>query len=138
MSVEPMEYVAPKFELKAGRIAEIPFYATVPAASQLTILSDMITFPFIVRNILIDFGADHLDAVLHYVLLSTSRTTSATAVPADTNAFSGLSPIGYAIGDNREKRYYPNIEWRETKSFIKVHAVNNNAYAVNIKVTVTI
>ena len=109
-----MTYIAPRYEMKAKRIAEIPFMATVGAAvppipTQLTILSDLISFPFIVRSIIIDFGSDHVDLVRHYVLLSTNRTTSVTAVPADTNAFSGLSTIGYAIGDNREKRFYPSV-----------------------------
>jgi hypothetical protein len=124
--------------MKAKRTAEILFFAAVGAGAQLTILSDLISFPFVVRSIIIDFGEDHLDSVLHYVLLSTNRTTSVTAVPADTNAFTGLSTIDYAIGDNREKRYYPNTIWRETKSYVKVHAINFNTYAVNIKVNVTI
>jgi hypothetical protein len=133
-----MTYIAPRYSLTAKRTAEIPFMATVGAAAQLTILSDLISFPFVVRSILIDFGSDHVDRVLHYVLLSTNRTTSITVVPADTNAFTGLSTIGYAIGDNREKRFYPNVEWRQTRSYMKVHVINNNAYAVNVKVNVTI
>ena len=133
-----MTYIAPRYELKAKRTAEIPFFATVGANAQLTILSDQITFQFIVRSILIDFGSDHVDNVLHYVLLSTNRTASVTAVPADTNAFTGLSTIGFAIGDNREKRYYPNVEWRQTRSYVKIHVVNNNPYAVLVKATVTI
>ena len=133
-----MTYTAPKYELKAKRIAEIPFIATIGATAQLTILSDLISFPFVVRSILIDFSTDHINNVLHYVLLSTNRTTSTTSVPADTSAFTGLSGISYAIGDNREKRYFPNIEWRQTRSYIKVHVVNNNAYAVSVNATVTI
>ena len=139
MITMPSVYTAPKFSLSARRIAEISFIGTVPLApAQLTLLSSLISFSFVVRSVNIDFGHDHTDSVLHYILLSHNRTASTTSCPADTNALTGLSELAYVIGNNREKRYFPNTEWRDPPSYVKVHIDNNNAYAVTVKVTVTI
>jgi hypothetical protein len=59
-------------------------------------------------------------------------------VPADTNAFSALSTTAFAIGDNRERKWFPNVEWKEPPSYVKVHINNLNVYAVNVKVSITV
>ena len=128
----------PRFTLLPKKIAEIPFVGTVGGSGQLTMVSDTIHFSFVVRSIVIDFANDHNDLVLHYVLLSHNRTVSATMVPADTSAFSALSTTAFAIGDNRERKWFPNVEWKSPPSYVKVHINNLNVYAVNVKVSITV
>lgn len=131
-------FTAPKYTLKPRIIAEVPFFDFIPTLTMRTLLSSRINFPFVVRSIAIDFANNHANYVPHFVLLSHNMSVSTTGVPPDTNAFTGLSDVSYAVGDNREKRYYPNIEWRDPPSYIKLFINNMNAYPVFVNTIVTI
>jgi len=118
---------------------EIPFNGSVTVlAPHQTIVSDLVDFDFIVRMITVDFGSDHNDLVQHWFLLSHNVNVGTTAPPADENILGRISPTGFVIGDNREKRFYPNVLYTGRKNFIKMHILNNTAYTVTVKATVLI
>jgi hypothetical protein len=131
-------FVAPSFESVLKRRLQIPFISAIAANTQLTLVSARITFPFVIVGVEIVFRDDAANNLLEYVLLSGNTNTSTTAVPPDLNAFSQYAPNPYFIGEGVVKRADCYVYAPSGYQFVKVHTVNNNAYAQTVNVTVTI
>ena len=132
-------FIAPRYIPPMRRMLEIPFNGTVTVlAPQQTIVSDLVDFDFIVRMITVDFASDHNDLVAHWFLLSHNVNIGTTAPPSDENILGRISPTGFVIGDNREKRFYPNVLYTGRKNFIKMHILNGTTYTIRAKATVLI
>jgi len=126
-------YKAPELVLSAKRMYELPFQAIVNAASQLTIVSGLITFKFKVIQVKMFFGNDHINNVWHYWLIGRNSGGSTTTVPPDDNMFGLMSPIALFVGHNEVITAYPDFSWTEERGYIKLHINNVNTYIVTVK-----
>lgn len=131
-------FVAPEFKPVTRRVAQIPFTGTVGATTQLTLISSRITFKYKVVGVEIVFRDDAANALQIYVLVSGNQNTSTTSVPPDPNVFSTYSPTPYFVGEGVVKKAECTVLAPEGYYYVKVHAVNLNAYAQTINVTVRI
>jgi hypothetical protein len=131
-------FVAPEFKPVTRRVAQIPFTATVGAATQLTLVSSRITFKYKVTAVEIVFRDDAANLLQIYVLVSGNVNVSTTGVPPDPNVFSQYSSTPYFVGEGVVKKAECNVQAPDGYDFVKVHANNLNAYAQTVNVTVRI
>lgn len=131
-------FVPPSWESVLKRRVQIPFNGAVGANAQLTLLSSRITFKYAVVATEVVFRDDAANNLQVYVLVSNNQNTSTTNVPPDPNVFSQYSPSPYFVGEGTIKRAECSVEAPVGYEFIKVHAVNNNAYAQTINATITL
>lgn len=138
LNMEAPIFIAPRYVPPMRRMLEMPFNDTILATAQATIVSNRIGYDFIVRMVKIDFGSDHVDLVQCWFLLDHTDVGSVVAVPSGENILGTVTAMGYVVGDNREKRFYPNRLYRGRENYIKMHVNNLNAYAVIVKGSVLI
>lgn len=131
-------FVAPEFKPVTKRVAQIPFVATIGATTQLTLVSNRVPFKYRVISAEIVFRDDAANLLQIYILVSGNTNTSTTGVPPDPNVFSQYSPSPYFVGEGVIKKAECSVQAPDGYPYVKVHAVNLNAYAQTINATVTI
>jgi hypothetical protein len=131
-------FVAPEYKPVTRHVAQIPFTATVGVTTQLTLVSNRITFKYKVTAVEIVFRDDTANALQIYVLVSNNTNTSTTTVPPDLNIFSTYSATPYFVGEGSIKKAECSVLAPDGYPYVKVHAINLNAYTQTVNVTVTI
>lgn len=114
---------------------EIPLSGVIAATAQGGVASARLRKPFRIHDIIINFGDDHADAVLHYFLTSTNKNISTTNISIGDNVVPAESPTPYYIGHAVLRRVKIIKEFKAGRRFLKVHVVNNNAYAITFNVS---
>jgi len=117
-----------KIELKPTY--EIPLSGVIGAGAQGAFVSGKIAKPFRINGIVIVFGSDHIDAVLHYFLAGDTNQVSTTSISTGDNLIPSGSPTPYFIGHNMIRHIKIIKEFPEGNRYLKCHVVNNNAYAI--------
>lgn len=122
----------PKLTLEPKRMFEIPFSGNVLAATQLTLLSGVIPFQFVVKGVTMVFNAEAMNQIRHYWLYGTDDVGSTTGVPSGVNIFSALTPVGYFTGHATIRKVDANILIPLSNARIKLHTDNlmNSAYDI--------
>jgi len=116
----------------------IPFYGTVPANSEKTLVSDRLSLPYTIKEVQIHFppGTECKNRIRVYV--SGSDYAPSTGKPDGDNLFAYGGHIEYIVGDN-ETLILPRSDKIEQKpTWIKVHAENTDSYDHTIDVRVVI
>lgn len=136
-----MAYVAPKFELKAKRVAELSFRGTVAAGvptSYLAIVSGRITYPFRIIQAKMIFTDEANNWIEHRWYTSTNLNLPTTDFPSDDNIFGRESPSSGFIGKAIIRIVNTSVEYPEGDVFIKLGTRNTGpyAYAVNCSITI--
>lgn len=131
-------FKAPSFEEVSKLTATIPVTGTVAANTHQTTIIGPIPFQYIVSEVEMIFGADAADNLRIYWKASRNRATSTTAPPSGRNILGWMAPLAYFIGDGVTKRVPANFKANPEEKYIKLHAHNQNAYAVTINCTITI
>jgi len=131
-------YKAPVLNLESKRIVEIPFTGTVGANAQITLVSNMITYPFRVTQARMIFDRNARNLIRHYWLHSGEREESTTGLPSGDNIYSRETSLGYFIGQATVRIANSSIDVLEGKRFIKLHTVSTLGVAYNISASITI
>lgn len=131
-------FKAPKYREVAKDYLEIPFSATIAAATQNTIVVGPIMFPFKVTGVEMIFGADAADNLRYYWKVARNRQGSTTGVPSGRNIFGWMAPHGYFHGTGITKRANTSFKAREDEHYIKCHVNNLNAYAQAVNASLSI
>lgn len=113
---------------------EIPLIGVVGANAQQGFTSGRITFPFRINGIVVIFGDDHIDNVLHYFLTDETNNVSAANISTGDNVIPPASPTPYFIGHSMIRKIRFIKDFPEGDLFLKVHVVNGNAWAINVNI----
>lgn len=113
---------------------EVQVAGLVGAAAQLGFVSPLIEVPFRINGIIITFGSDHIDNVLHYIKTSVNVAVSAIAISQGTNLITPFPPEQFFIGHNMLRHIRAIKEFPEGNKYLKTHIINNNAYAIQSNV----
>lgn len=116
----------------------IPFFATIPANTGITLVSNPISVHFVIKEIEAHFRDDSANNVLVYFLNSNNRNDSGNTLPADTRLVSSLSPTPYLCGEGEIITLPMNYTPEANYQYIKVFFQNNNAYAITCLAVVVI
>lgn len=117
---------------------EVPLIGLIGANAQGGIASDIIDVPFRINGLVIVFGDDHVDNVLHYFLVDDTNSVDTTAMSTGRNIISPRSPYPYFIGHSMIRGIKVIREFPEGNYYLKVHVVNNNAYQIQVNVYVIV
>ena len=128
----------PRIRISTKQLYTLPFSGTVALATQLTLLSSPIPFPFIVKSAEMVFSDEAMNQVRHYWLWADNDTVSTIAVPDGLNIFSRLAPTGYFIGHALIRRVEANLRINSIGARIKLHTNNllNSAYDISASMTI--
>lgn len=118
------------------RLYEIPFASAVAANTQLTILSDALTFPFQILEAKMFFDTDHINNVRYYFKYSSNRTLGTTAPPPDPNICSPLVSQVYFVGNGFMRKARTNLKVVDLPAYLKVHIDNTNAWAIQANASI--
>lgn len=101
--------------------------------SQLSIVSNRITFPYVLDTLQVLFppGTDRL--VRAYIFVSLDPTVHTADLPLGFNILSPISPTPYLLGDAETIDVELDYNVLERGTYIKLHIVNNdgNAHTLN-------
>lgn len=114
---------------------EVPISGVVGANAQLGFVGGRITVPFRINGVKIVFGDDHIDNVLHYLLVDDTNNVSATSISNGTNLIPPASPTPYFIGHSMFKHVTIIKDFPEGGLYLKCHVVNNNAYQIQVNIS---
>lgn len=117
---------------------EIPLVGVVGANAQTAFISGRITVPFRVNGIVIVFGDDHVDNVLHYFLTDDTQNISTTSISTGDHLIPISYPNRYFIGHSMIRRVHIIREFPEGGLILKCHVVNNNAYQITVNAAIVV
>jgi hypothetical protein len=103
-----------------------------------TLIAGPISFRFKVVGAEVVFRDDAANLLQVYLMSSRNVTTSIGGPPADSNLLSPFVATAYLVGEALIKRVALDYEADEGELYIKAHALNLNAYAQTVNVTVEI
>lgn len=131
-------FKAPVLDLESVKVVEIPFSGLVGAGAQLTLVSNMITYPFRILQCKMVFDRNARNLVHHYWLYAGDREGSTTGVPSGDNIYQKETPLGYFLGESLVRTVNSAIDILEVRRFIKLHTVNGLAVGYYINASITI
>jgi hypothetical protein len=101
--------------------------------SQISIVSNRITFRYVLDSLRVLFppGTDRL--VLAYIFVSLDPTVHTASLPLGFNVLSPISPLPYLLGDAQEVDVPLDYNITERGTYLKLHIVNNdgNPHTIN-------
>jgi hypothetical protein len=131
-------YIAPRLILPNKRLVELPFSATIPAGSWLTILTSIMPYKFRIMKAKMVFGEEANNLVQHSWFISHNTSVSITGYPSGDNIFAREMTLPYFIGKGIERVVNCNIEIDDLRTCVKLCTYNLNAYPYIINCMLTI
>jgi hypothetical protein len=126
-------YKPPAITISGEDEYSIPFILEALAAgAQNTAVSSMIPLSYRVTEIKVYFPDDAINNVRVYWLASNNGQGSTTTIPDGTNLIASFSGTTFLIGHADVITLRCSLAIESAKSFIKMHVLNNNAYAITI------
>lgn len=131
-------FEAPKFELEARRVVEIPFYASVGAGAHLSLVSNRIAYPFRITRLKMIFDELANNLVQHRWYTSGNRNVSTTGPPSGDDIAARETPLPIYVGRGLVRVVDVNDEYPEGDLHIKLYTFNGLGVAYPINASCTI
>lgn len=122
----------------SGRLTTISFFGTVPASSQLTLVSKKIDVPFITRLIRQSFAPGVNRTALSRVFISPDDSAPTTEYPTGINVLAQTGQADYITGDDEFKEFAQETEIAEANKYIKIHVTNGDTFPHTVDAQVTL
>jgi len=116
----------------------ISFFGTVPANSNLTLVSKRITLPFRTKRIRASFAPGVQRLMKLYYFISQDPSAPTNEEPKGFNILSSLGQVNYLTGDDEFKDLAHEVENKESGAYIKIYAINSDSYDHTIDSQITI
>lgn len=110
----------------------VSFFGSADARGEVTLVSDIIGHPFILRSIRVRFalGCENLVLVRFYSSNDDSAPTSGK--PMGANLLSDYGHVDYLSGDDEPVQLHHEILVDVANTWLKVHATNNDYFDHNV------
>lgn len=125
-------YEAPLIEIEDKPEYEIPFIATIGATAQGTTVISGLSKPYKILEARMYFPDDAVNNVLIYWLIARDGEGSTTGIPTGDNMFSPFATLQWFIGHADLVTIRGNIDITVLDTGLKMHVINNNAYAITM------
>ncbi|HID28539.1 MAG TPA: hypothetical protein EYP19_00880 [Desulfobacterales bacterium] len=116
----------------------IPFLDTVPAFSDMTLVSDELDVPYIIHEVQIHFPPGTENTNLIKVFVSGDPFTPSSGEPSGQNLFGYGGAVDYIVGDDVLIVLPVLFEVHERPTWIKVYAKNIDSYNHTVDVRVVV
>lgn len=122
----------------SGIFTSLPFFDTVAAGSNKTLVSKIITTPFTVVRINASFALGTNRLMQLYFFVSPDDEAPTTAPPNGYSLLSVLGQVSYLTGDNEQKEMHHNAIISDINVFLKIYAVNSDGFDHTVDASFTI
>ena len=116
----------------------ITFFGTCSARSELTIVSQQISTPFVLRKIHMSFGEGCNNLMQISVFTAPDNQAPTTGKPNGVNAMQEYGQVNYIVGDGDQKDVEHEVKINVANTYIKVYANNTDYYDHDVDVIVTV
>lgn len=114
------------------------FSGSVPAGTSVCLCSKLITTPFVVESCAVRFALN-TNALLRVSFFSSDdNDTGVLSEPNGANILSELGQSAYLVGDDGEVKVESHWETPYSQSYLKVFAVNTDAFVHTLFAAITI
>lgn len=117
-----------------GNIKTVSFSGVCAARAKNTFVSKRISTPFKLSDIHATFSIGCEDKLQLSFFISTDPSESTAGKPSGISILRDYGQVDYIIGNNTKKELKHNVEQRESGSYLKVYAVNDDFYQHKIDV----
>ena len=116
----------------------LPFFGSVAAGGELTLVSKPLIFPYTISLLIASFalGADRTLQVRFF--MSKDPEAPATGTPTGLDLLSIYGQVPYLAGDDERKEFPHEIKVPESGTFIKVYGSNSDAFEHTLDAQVVI
>ena len=121
-----------------NKLQTISFLGTVGAGVNKTLVSQRISLPFRTKKIRASFAPGVQRLMKLYFFISQDPTAPTTEEPKGNNILASLGQVSYLTGDEEFKDLAHEVECPTAGAYIKIYAVNSDAFEHTIDAQVTI
>ena len=116
----------------------LPFFGSVAAGGELTLVSQRLNFTYTIRSLIASFalGADRTLQLRYYLSYEDSAPTAGRPTGEDLLSIYGQVP--YLVGDDERKEFPHEIQVPRAGSYIKVYGSNSDAFEHTLDAQVVI
>lgn len=106
----------------------LPFAGSVPAGGELTLVSQYLSFPYTISQLIASFalGCDRTLQLKFFV--SRDAEAPSAGEPSGTDLLSIHGQVPYLVGDDERKEFPHEIRVPENGSYLKVYANNTDIF----------
>lgn len=116
----------------------LPFFGSVAAGGELTLVSQRLNFPYTIQTLIASFAlGTNRTLQLRYVL-SYDDSAPAAGRPTGQDLLSIYGQVPYLVGDDERKEFPHEIQVRRAGTYLKVHGINSDAFAHTLDAQVVI
>ena len=116
----------------------LPFYSTVEANSEKTLVSKKLSFPYITAEYRVHFALNTNRTLQVKFFHAQDDNAPSSGEPKDHNVFGTLGQIGYVVGDDETVKISDEVEIDHRDSYIKLYANNTDAFEHTIHAEVEV
>lgn len=116
----------------------LPFFGSVPAGGELTLVSQRLNFSYTIRTLIASFalGTDRTLQLRYF--LSYEDSAPATGRPTGEDLLSIYGQVPYLVGDDERKEFPHEIPVPRAGSHLKIYGINSDAFAHTLDAQVVI
>jgi hypothetical protein len=109
-----------------GRLVSIPFLFTVPAGGSYIRCSKRVTSAFITSELLASFPVGTNRTMRLRFFVASDNLTSGAALVGGTNLLAFAGQVDYMVGDDGNRRFPVQVEFKERGLYVKVEGTNTD------------
>lgn len=106
----------------------LPFFGSVPAGGELTLVSQFLSFPYLISELIASFALGTNRTLQLRFVLSRDDEAPATGIPTGTDLLSIHGQVPYLVGDDERKSFPHEIQVPESGTYLKVYGNNTDAF----------
>ncbi len=116
----------------------VPFHGTCAAGSSVVLVSPRITTPFMLKNIAARFAQGCNNTLALRFFVGNDGDAPATGPPNGSSILKDYGQVDYIVGNDDSKNMEHDLEVHESGSYLKVYALNTDAFDHTVDVQLTI
>lgn len=116
----------------------LSFFGTVTAGNRVTMVSQKISFPYILDLIRVKFALGHNGLVQHSIFVSRDKEAPTAAPPTGQNILLQYGSVDYVCGDDDVEMINDQTIVDEMPTWLKVHVYNTDTFDHTANILVTI
>lgn len=106
----------------------LPFFGSVAAGGELTLVSQALLFPYTILQLTASFALGTNRTLQVRFFICRADEAPAAGMPSGTDLLGIHGQVPYLVGDDELKSFPHEIDVPESGSFIKVYALNADAF----------
>jgi len=116
----------------------LSFYGTVTAGNRITLVSQKISFPYILDRIRVKYALGHNGLVQHSLFIGRDKLAPTTAPPLDRDILRQYGSVNYVCGDDDVEIIEDQSIVDESPTWLKIHVYNTDVFDHTANILMTI